>query len=64
VCTCFFSTEQKSFSYLGADILESLIAFGLVLYLDGLTQGNTLLNWSCWLLYWFYQGNPPTFQRI
>jgi len=46
----------KSFSYLGADILESLIAFGLVLYLDGLTQGNTLLNWSCWLLYWFYQG--------
>merc|ERR1712000_216645 len=46
----------KSFSYLGVDLLESAIWLFLIIYLDGLTKENTLLNWTCWVVYWFYQG--------
>merc|ERR1712000_778127 len=46
----------KSFSYLGVDLLESAIWLFLIIYLDGLTKENTLLNWTCWVAYWFYQG--------
>ncbi len=38
------------------DLLESAIWLFLIIYLDGLTKENTLLNWTCWVAYWFYQG--------
>lgn len=59
VCSLFSFRSpvlQKSFSYLGVDLLESTIWLFLILYLDGLTKENTLLNWTCWVAYWLYQG--------
>lgn len=52
----FKHSMLKSFSYLGVDLLESAIWLFLIIYLDGLTKENTLLNWTCWVAYWFYQG--------